>query len=93
VERRWVITRILCHGEVRAAEFEDAFGRGFREAFAPELAKLEVPAQDGLLAIAADGSLRVSAAGRLLVRNLAMPFDAYLTRQRAAGERMFSRTV
>jgi oxygen-independent coproporphyrinogen-3 oxidase len=93
VERRWVISRILCHGEVRAAEFEEAFGRPFRASFARELSELEVPAQDGLVAIAADGSLRVTAAGRLLVRNLAMPFDAYLARQRASGERMFSKTV
>jgi len=93
LERRWVITRILCHGEVRAAEFEEAFGRGFGEAFARELSELAAPAEDGLLAIAADGSLRVTPAGRLLVRNLAMPFDAYLARQRASGERMFSKTV
>jgi oxygen-independent coproporphyrinogen-3 oxidase len=93
LERRWVISRILCHGEVRAGEFEEVFGSAFREAFARELAELEVPAQDGLLAIAADGSLRVTPAGRLLVRNLAMPFDAYLARQRASGERMFSKTV
>ena len=93
LERRWVITRILCHGEVRAAEFEEAFGRGFGEAFARELSELAAPAEDGLLAIVADGSLRVTPAGRLLVRNLAMPFDAYLARQRASGERMFSKTV
>ena len=43
LERRWVITRILCHGEVRAREFEETFGRGFREAFARELLELEVP--------------------------------------------------
>jgi oxygen-independent coproporphyrinogen-3 oxidase len=93
VERRWVITRLMCHGELRAEEFEAAFGRCFRQAFATELAELETPAEDGLLAILADGSLRVSPAGRLLVRNLAMPFDAYLSRQRASGERMFSKTV
>jgi oxygen-independent coproporphyrinogen-3 oxidase len=93
VERRWVITRILCHGEVRAGEFEASFERPFRETFARELAALEAPAEDGLVTLAADGSLRVTPAGRLLVRNLAMPFDAYLARQRASGERMFSKTV
>jgi oxygen-independent coproporphyrinogen-3 oxidase len=92
-ERRWVITRIMCHGELRAPEFEEAFGRPFRQAFPAELAELEVPARDGLLEIDADGSLRVCPAGRLLVRNLAMVFDAYLARQRESGERMFSKTV
>jgi oxygen-independent coproporphyrinogen-3 oxidase len=91
--RRWVITRILCHGEVRAGEFEESFGRSFRTSFARELAQLEQLAEDGLVTIAKDGSLSVTPAGRLLVRNVAMPFDAYLERQRASGERMFSRTV
>ncbi|MGH0031674.1 MAG: oxygen-independent coproporphyrinogen III oxidase [Myxococcota bacterium] len=92
-ERRWVITRIMCHGEVRAGEFEETFGRSFRQAYAGELAELAKPADDGLVEIADDGSLRVTPAGRLLVRNLAMPFDAYLARQRESGERMFSKTV
>ena len=35
VERRWVIGRIMCHGEVRASEFEAAFGRRFAAAYAP----------------------------------------------------------
>ena len=31
--------------------------------------------------------------GRLLVRNVAMAFDAYLPEQQRAGARLFSRTV
>ena len=93
VERRWVITRIMCHGELRAEEFEEAFARSFRQAFEAELALLSAPAEHGLLKISADGSLSVTPVGRLLVRNLAMPFDAYLAGQRASGERMFSKTV
>ncbi len=31
--------------------------------------------------------------GRLFVRNLAMPFDAYLERQQQGTQPMFSRTV
>ena len=58
-----------------------------------ELALLAAPADDGLLTVGADGSLLVTPVGRLLVRNLAMPFDAYLAGQRASGERMFSKTV
>jgi oxygen-independent coproporphyrinogen-3 oxidase len=91
--RRWVITRVMCHGELRAAEFEETFGRSFRDTFARELAELERPEADGLVTLAADGSFQVTPAGRLLVRNLAMPFDAYLARQRESGERMFSKTV
>jgi len=93
LERRWVISRILCHAELRAREFEEAFGRSFRAAYPAELEALAQPARDGLVGIDLDGSLRVMPAGRLLVRNLAMPFDAYLPEQQRSGERMFSKTV
>jgi oxygen-independent coproporphyrinogen-3 oxidase len=93
IERRWVIGRIMCHGELRAAEFEQAFGRPFAEAYAPELATLEPAIGDGLVTRAGDGSLTVTPLGRLLVRNVAMAFDAYLPEQQKAGRPMFSRTV
>ncbi len=92
-ERRWVIGRILCHAELRANEFERAFGRRFADAYAAELASLEPAAEDGLVDVATDGSLRVTPLGRLLVRNIAMAFDAYLPAQREAGRPMFSKTV
>ncbi|HEX5065413.1 MAG TPA: oxygen-independent coproporphyrinogen III oxidase [Myxococcota bacterium] len=92
-ERRWIIGRILCHGELRAAEFRDAFGRELSSAYAAEIAALRPAEDDGLVAIAADGSLAVTPAGRLLVRNLAMAFDAHLEAQRRTGQRMFSKTV
>jgi oxygen-independent coproporphyrinogen-3 oxidase len=88
-----VIGRILCHAELRAAEFEREFGRRFADAYASELASLEPAAEDGLVEISTDGSLRVTPLGRLLVRNLAMAFDAYLPEQRQAGRPMFSKTV
>jgi coproporphyrinogen III oxidase-like Fe-S oxidoreductase len=48
---------------------------------------------DALIERAADGGLRVTPAGRLLVRNVAMAFDAYLPEQQRTGVRMFSKTV
>ena len=92
-ERRFVIGRILCHGELRAPDFEREFGRSFAGAYASELASLAEAVRDGLVAIEADGSLRVTKLGRLLVRNLAMAFDAYLPAQREGGRRIFSQTV
>ncbi len=93
VERRWIIGRIMCHGELRATEFEQAFGRPFSQVYAPELATLEPAIGDGLVTCADDGSLAVTPLGRLLVRNVAMAFDAYLPEQQKAGRPMFSRTV
>jgi oxygen-independent coproporphyrinogen-3 oxidase len=93
IERRWVIGRLMCHGELRAAEFEAAFGQPFASRFASELAQLEPFLADGLLERAADGSLVVMPLGRLLVRNIAMVFDAYLAEQRKGEKPMFSKTV
>jgi len=92
-ERRFVITRIMCHGEISAAEWSARFGRNFAEAYARELASLEPLEADGLVLRDGDGSLRVTPLGRLLVRNVAMAFDAYLPEQQRTGERLFSRTV
>jgi oxygen-independent coproporphyrinogen-3 oxidase len=78
---------------VRAAEYEAAFGRRFATAYARELEALEPARRDGLLERGEDGSLSATPLGRLLVRNLAMAFDAYLPEQQRAGRPMFSRTV
>ena len=48
--------------------------------------------QDGLIELDAKG-IRVTPLGRLFVRNVAMPFDAYLEQLRSAKKPMFSRTV
>ena len=93
LERRWIIGRILCHGELRAAEFEAEFGGGFRERYARELGSLAPAVADGLLRLEPDGSLLLTPLGRLLVRNVAMAFDAYLPEQQRAGRPIFSRTV
>jgi len=93
VERRFIIGRIMCLGELRAAEFEAEFAKPFAAGYARELAALEPAARDGLVECSDDGSLRVTALGRLLVRNVAMAFDAYLPQQLGAGRPMFSKTV
>jgi oxygen-independent coproporphyrinogen-3 oxidase len=93
IERRWVIGRLMCHGELRADEFEAAFGQPFATRFASELQQLEPIAADGLVEQAPDGSLVVTSLGRLLVRNIAMTFDAYLADQQKGEQPMFSKTV
>ncbi len=45
---------------------------------------------DGLVSLH-DDRIEVHPLGRLLVRNIAMPFDAYL--RSAGGQKRFSRTV
>jgi oxygen-independent coproporphyrinogen-3 oxidase len=93
IERRWVIGRLMCHGELRADEFEAAFDQPFASRFASELKQLEPIVADGLVERAPNGSLVVTPLGRLLVRNIAMTFDAYLADQQKGEKPMFSKTV
>jgi coproporphyrinogen III oxidase-like Fe-S oxidoreductase len=48
---------------------------------------------DGLVVLEADGGFAVTPLGRLLVRNVAMVFDAYLPEQERSGKRIFSKAV
>ena len=92
-ERRWIIGRLICLGELRASEFEETFGERLAERYATELGALDTAVADGLVERASDGSLEVTSLGRLLVRNLGMVFDAYLPEQQRSGSRIFSKTV
>jgi oxygen-independent coproporphyrinogen-3 oxidase len=92
-ERRWVIGEIMCHGEVRAADWRARAGSDFGSRFAAERQALEPLEADGLVSFDHDGSLRVTPLGRLALRNVAMAFDAYLPGQRAGERPLFSQTV
>ncbi len=91
--RRWVISRLMCHGEVRADEYCEAFGENFVERCARDLERLEPMVADGLVIREPDGSLRVTHLGRLLVRNVASAFDAYLEEQQSLKRPLFSKTL
>jgi oxygen-independent coproporphyrinogen III oxidase len=93
LRRRWIIESIMCQGELRAEEYAAQFGGNFAADYALELRALGPLATDGLVEIHGDGSLRATALGRLLVRNLAMCFDAYLAGQKRLGTPLFSRAV
>ena len=86
--RRDVIIAIMCSGDVRYQHFNDKFGINFEEHFASGIAALEEPARDGLVEFNDTGFL-VTAAGRLLLRNIAMPFDEYLQ----AGPKRHAKTI
>jgi oxygen-independent coproporphyrinogen III oxidase len=88
--RRTVIERLMCHGVVPKREIESEFGIRFDEEFAPALERLEPMRHDGLVELDAD-EVRATALGRIFLRNLAMPFDAYL--EQAPEKPVFSRTV
>ena len=88
--RREVIGNLLCHGVVVIPEIESTFGIDFDEYFADALHRLEGCEADGLVEIS-EREVRATPLGRVFLRNLAMPFDAYLTD--AAEKPTFSRTL
>ncbi|QTF92920.1 MAG: coproporphyrinogen III oxidase, partial [Halomonas sp. BM-2019] len=70
------------------APIERQHGIVFRDYFAAALGQLQEMADDGLLAIR-ENEIEVLPAGRLMMRNAAMAFDAYLKPE----ENRYSRTV
>ncbi len=91
VLRRFVINRIMCQLRLDLGEVAERFG-------APARAAIEADVRAGLDELTADGLvtfdgqvLGVTPLGQLLVRNVAMLFDAYL--RKPAGASKFSRTV
>ncbi len=75
--RRDVIHEIMCHGSIDVAAVERRHGVRFDGYFAPELQRLRALETDGLVALG-EGSIRLTPKGRLLMRTVAMTFDAYL---------------
>jgi oxygen-independent coproporphyrinogen-3 oxidase len=88
--RRTVIGNMLCHGVVVKSEIERQFGIAFDETFADALERLRPCADDDLVDLLPD-EVRATEIGRVFLRNLAMPFDAYLAAP--ADKPMFSRTL
>ncbi len=87
--RREVITRLICNFELDFAAIDAQFGIGFETYFAAALQALESFITDGLLEIAGR-RLRVLPRGRLLIRNICMQFDRYLS---GGGEQRFSKVI
>jgi len=92
VIRREVISRLLCHTVIVKDEISKKFGINFDEYFAPELERLKMPQEDGLVVINAK-EIRTAWLGRIFIRNLAMVFDPYLEKQQLASRPLFSKTL
>jgi oxygen-independent coproporphyrinogen-3 oxidase len=87
--RRDVISDLMCHGRIDYAKFEQRYQITFKEYFADALALLREHESDGLLELQED-ALLLRPQGHLLMRSVAMAFDAYLG---AEQKGKFSRTV
>jgi len=88
--RRAVIHRIICTLHLDFSWIEEHFAVDPRTHFESALADLEPMAADGLVEIDAHG-IDVTDAGRFFLRNICMPFDAYL--EQPSDGPVYSRTV
>ena len=81
--------RLMCDLELDYAAMSKRLGIDFAEHFADAIASFDDMEADSLVARDENG-LKVTGTGRLLIRNIAMRFDAYLQPER---EGTFSRTI
>lgn len=86
--RRAVITQLICHFDLDFSQMEREFKIVFSKYFELELANLKIMEQDGLLSFTANGMI-VKPAGRLLIRNICMVFDKYLSQK----QQQFSKVI
>ena len=87
--RQAVLTQIYCGGRIVPAVIERQFGIDFGKYFSRELVVMSELEADGLVACNEDGTVDVTfPLGRVLMRNVAAAFDAYLQPDAyRAGER------
>lgn len=89
--RKYIILRLMCDLELDISRVERQFSIDFESYFANALEDLQVFIDEGLVVREA-GRITIVGAGRLLLRNIAMCFDAYLKRMQQVKP-IFSRTV
>ena len=87
--RASLIQQLMCQGEIDTRRIEAEFGIRFQRYFEDALSKLQPMVEDGLVSCRPE-RISTSARGRMLLRNVAMCFDRYLTEQAPA---QFSKAV
>jgi oxygen-independent coproporphyrinogen-3 oxidase len=89
--RKETIMQLMCNLEIDKQRIEREFDIEFDKYFAADLPKLDPFIADGLLE-ETDSHIRVLGSGILIIRNIAMCFDAYLE-QMMREKPVFSKTV
>jgi len=77
IVRRQIIMELMCQFQISKPDIEARYNLDFDQYFARELQDLISLETDGLVSVDRD-SIRVTSVGRLLIRNIASVFDAYL---------------
>jgi oxygen-independent coproporphyrinogen-3 oxidase len=89
--RKEVIMKLMCDLEINKQEIEEEFRIDFDGYFEHDIPKLETFIQEGLVAID-QAKITVIGSGILVIRNIAMCFDAYLE-EMMRTKPVFSKTV
>ena len=89
--RKEVIMQLMCDLELDKRQIEKKFDINFEEYFRNDIPKLDEFIREGLLTNDAD-KIRVIGSGILIIRNIAMCFDAYLE-EMMRTKPVFSKTV
>jgi oxygen-independent coproporphyrinogen III oxidase len=87
--RRHVITRLMCDLRLHFDTLSSELAIDFRSYFRREIDSLQDLEAEGLL-FSTDESIEITDPGRLLIRNVAMRFDAHL---RQGATPVYSRTI
>lgn len=89
--RKTVIMQLMSNFRLNFHAIESQFKINFTSYFADALEALKPLENAGLIALNKDG-IQVSQTGMLLIRNIAMPFDAYL-KHINTSQKVFSKTI
>ena len=89
--RKYVIMELMSNFKLDIKRFESIFNINFKEYFAKEIEEIQVFKNEELISIS-DKEILCTPTGTLLIRNIAMPFDAYM-KKHIKNSKTFSKTV
>jgi oxygen-independent coproporphyrinogen-3 oxidase len=89
--RKAVIMELMANFSIDMKRVEDDHNIVFKEYFAEAMSEMQEFVDADLVSITED-KITVSTTGTLLIRNIAMPFDAYM-HQYGGNKKSFSKTV
>jgi len=89
--RQYVIMELMSNFKLDIKRFEKLYNVNFKEYFSDAIEELK-PLVDDELLVLNDEKIECSETGTLLIRNISMPFDAYM-KKHVASKKTFSKTV
>jgi oxygen-independent coproporphyrinogen-3 oxidase len=89
--RQYVIMELMSNFKLDIQRFNKLYNVEFKTYFADAIAELQVFADEELI-VMDENKIECSETGTLLIRNIAMAFDAYM-HQHAGSKKTFSKTV